>query len=269
MTASIRPDYELAYLALVTSKDEEAEADEKDSAPPPLIVGSVTEPAVAPTEPDMPIEPVTSPVVPVLDAPVPSPFSDSVLGKRSSEDRDDAMDEDVEPLLPSLPPLPTVSASAPSDKDVSMDDGSDHSTSPSPNVSPILSPRISAHKVPRQGEGDQEASAPRSLRAMTIEPESLSIDMTQASYKELSPEQRASVAADAPSVSPRPPPLPPRPVPAAPARRPTTDGPMMFGECLAFWTKDDARVDVVLVSQASNTMCPNASTTASSRLRRP
>lgn len=220
-TSSISPDLELAYLALVTSKDEEAET--------PIILPSTTTTTTG-TSPDtdttlvdessaVPAPPANSPTpLPVVAEPGEIISPSTVLGKRTSEDRD-LMDVDSRPGSRSATTIPEEIDSA-------MDGGSDHSSRPSvsPAHSPVLSPLSPSRKALRQ-DSSLSASASRSTRAMTIEPE--------ANIPSVVPEQPLESSSTTPVAPPVglvtfPPKLPPRPV-----TKPSADGPMMFGEFLS------------------------------------
>lgn len=213
-TPSVSPELDLAYLALVTSKDEEADV---STTLPSNTTGTSPDTDVTLVDIDdsisPPPPPSNSPVpLPALSEPemVTSPTSATVLGKRTSEDRD-LMDVDSQSNSRSATTIPE-------EVDTVMDGGSDHSSHPS--VSPTVSPLSPGRKALRQ---DSIHSASRSTRAMTIEPE--------ANIPSLVPEDQLESSSSTPLVPvglvtlPSKPPLPPRPI-----SKPSADGPMMFGE---------------------------------------
>jgi hypothetical protein len=170
--------------------------------------------------------------------------SPSILGKRSSQDRDPAELMDLDNSASSSV-LPSIAFT--SEKNVTSGLESDHSTIPSPPTSPISSntqhqlssPSTSSRKALRQ---DSNASASRSLRATSVAPEEgLSsaqaprIDDDEAQIEaqvSTEPSTRSSMLFDEampPLSAPParvPPPLPPRRA----ASSLTSDGPMMFGK---------------------------------------
>jgi len=211
-TPSVSPELELAYLALVTSKDEEADV---STVLPSTTTGTSPDTDVTLVDDSMPPPPPpsNSPVpLPALVEPemVTSPSSATVLGKRTSEDRD-LMDVDSQPNSRS-------STTIPEEVDSAMDAGSDHSSHPSvsPVVSPLLSPLSPGRKALRQ---DSFHTAARSTRAMTIEPEANIPSLVQLESSASTPLVPGLV------TLPSKPPLPPRPI-----SKPSADGPMMFGE---------------------------------------
>ena len=213
-TSSISPDLELAYLALVTSKDEEADgptatpvnAGTSDDTDATLVDEAVPPPA--PTNSPLPISTAT-------DVELEPAAARTVLGKRTSEDRD-LMDVDSRPESRS-------STTIPEEVDTAME-GSDHSSQPSasPVPSPVVSPLSPGRKTLRQ---DSTLSASRSARAMTIEPEAVHPSAREAQVETVTEPNLPIGPVALPPGAPTKPPLPPRPVTKASA-----DGPMMFGE---------------------------------------
>lgn len=253
-TPSVSPELELAYLALVTSKDEEADVSttlpSTTTGTSPDTDATLVDDSIPPPPP-----PSNSPVpLPALVEPemVTSPTSATVLGKRTSQDRD-LMDVDSQPNSRSSPTIPE-------EVDSAMDGGSDHSSHPSvsPAVSPLLSPLSPGRKALRQ---DSFQSAARSTRAMTIEPEANIPSLVQEDQLESS--SSTPLIPEGLVTLPPKPPLPPRPI-----SKPSADGPMMFGESCVLSRRrlePDLRPSFSPPFQESNTTSPSVSITASSR----
>jgi ubiquitin carboxyl-terminal hydrolase 25/28 len=215
-TASIEPERELAYLALVTPQDEAAEVTD----PEPAVAGHLPTDAER-TSTDTDVTLVDDAIVPAVQSPSavrPRLMSStsSVLGKRSSEDRDD-------PMLGEQVTSPSVYRNA-FRTDSAMSERSDVTTEPTPPPSPVLSP--TSAKSPRQ---EHQNSIRHATREMTIEPE--------AGLLQRAPDEAGPPDADVPQVPletprPGPPPLPPR---RTSAKKPfmadaAGGGAMMFGK---------------------------------------
>ena len=195
---------------MVTSKDEEAEGPS-----PPVVNAGTSDDTDATLVDDAPppLAPTNSPLPVRADVEAEPVASRTVLGKRTSEDRD-LMDVDSRPESRS-------STTIPEEVDSAMNEGSDHSSQPStesPRVSPVASPLSPGRKSLRQ---DSTLSASRSARAMTIEPEA-ALPAAREPQVETVTEPNLPIG---PVALPEKPPLPPRPVTKASA-----DGPMMFGK---------------------------------------
>ena len=216
-TASIEPERELAYLALVTPQDEAAEIND----PEPVAGPASADAERKSTDTDVTlVDEALGSAIQSPSPPAPRPrlmsSTSSVLGKRSSEDRDD-------PMLGEQVTSPTTYRQA-FRTDSAMSERSDVTTEPTPPTSPVLSP-MSA-KSPRQ---EHQESIRHATREMTIEPE--------AGLLLHEPEGVGPPDADVPQVpleTPRPagpPPLPPRRTSAKkPFMADSVGGAMMFGK---------------------------------------
>lgn len=215
-TASIEPERELAYLALVTPQDEEAD----NSEPEPVAAIAPVDAERTSTDTDVTlVEDSLGPTLPSSPAArqrLLSPTS-SVLGKRSSEDRDD-------PMLGEHAASPAMYRSA-FRTDSAMSELSDVTTDPTPPPSPMLSP--TSAKSPRQ---DHQDSIRHATREMTIEPEHEPGQLQRAAENiGLQDADISQVPLETPR--PGPPPLPPRRTSAKkPFEADATSGAMMFGK---------------------------------------
>lgn len=209
-TPSVEPERELAYLSLVTPQDEAAEQAEPSAAP--KDDGRTSQD----TDITLVEEPITLPQSPPPLRPRLLSLSSSVLGKRSSEDRDEAMQVD-NPISPSA----YRNLSAFRDSTMS-EERSDVTTEPSP---PPTSPP-SASSLTKSPRHDNQESIRRATREMTIGPEEGLLDRDPS---EVGPE-----VPDVPQVPPEtprlaPPPLPPRKSSQKPFMSEGGSGAMMFG----------------------------------------
>lgn len=255
-TAFITPEKDLAYLALVTPKDEESDGPALIEAPSAPAAGEAAAIASSATVTDTGLvdEPMAdAPSAISTDA---APFlpsisqseslsatlltSPSILGKRSSQDRDLAELMDVDASL-TVPP-PSISLTTENSTTSSLE--SDASTIPSPPSSPIASSPAQSISSPTSRKAlrqDSNVSASRSIRATSAVPEEVVSsaqaprvdDVDAAAVAQLLPAAEPSAGslplvdgATPPPPAPIQPPLPPRRA----ASSLTSDGPMMFGK---------------------------------------
>ncbi|CDZ97295.1 Ubiquitin carboxyl-terminal hydrolase [Phaffia rhodozyma] len=213
--ASIAPELELAYLALVTSKDEEDES-------PPLHSTAIRD-GSSDTEQtlveDGSASVTTSQVI--LSAPQPPSrmsSTSSVLGKRSSEDREEPskMDVDDRSMFSTQPPLSEDAAMSDGPSDVSTEVSTDP-PSPLPIHSSLLND-AAPRKTPRR----RSTVLLRADREMTVEPE--------AEVHPYAPveSQKTRDGLQKTSALSNPPPLPPRNKMVVP--KDVGNGAMMFGK---------------------------------------
>lgn len=220
--ASVAPELELAYLALVTSKDEEAES-----------------PVVLPSALDVSLDtnttlveddsiPMTNPPEELMTAPLPPrrmSSTSSVLGKRSSEDREDtdAMNTDRQISPSASLPMPTLPL--PSLDDAMLNSPSDVSTEVSSrSSSPVQLKKALPDDVARKTPRRESTALSRADREMTIEPEA---NVPSCSIEDPNAPPNDPVSSNTDALPP-PPALPPR----KPVIKDVGNGAMMFGTSL-------------------------------------